>query len=512
MMPPTLSPARRAAGLLHARPLALRRDMISSSFVVLEGRLAMQDDQPGLLGRIARHVGVGAKRKPRASALRAEISGEGRSFGTVMGGVAIITIDGPLLDRAIVYTSWWDDEPYICIDGYDRIWGAFVEAMSAPDVKAVVLRISSPGGMVSGCFDLCAKIAEAADADGAKPVIAYLDDHAYSAGYAIACSGLAILAPQLGGCGSIGVLAVHESFAGFYESHGVVHTFIESHDLKSAGAPEKPLEPEAEAMIREHVLAASTVFTAHVAARRAMEATDIDAFRAGWFTAEAALENGLIDAIATFDETLAGLQADPAAFLDTIFAPDETTDPSDSADPGTALPPKETATMIKPTQTAKTPKAAAAAKGAKPKAASAATEGTEEEGVEEGAETDEENLEEGAEGDDTETGDDGEKKDESAKIAASPYAKTHAALALAAIQSGQTLKQFEASAKAMSGGKNQLASRMAGERRLGADGKPPVNGAAKPLDAAGIYASRRAVTRSASRAAAVRRDSRGTAA
>jgi len=493
---PTL--ARRAASLLHARPLALRRDLIAPSFAVLEGRLAMQDDQPGLLGRIARHVGVGAKRKPRAAALRSEISGESRSFGTVMGGVAIVTIDGPLLDRAIVYTSWWDDEPYICIDGYDRIWGAVVEAISAPDVKAIILRISSPGGMVSGCFDLCAKISEAADADGAKPLIAYLDDHAYSAGYAIACSGLAILAPQLGGCGSIGVLAVHESFAGFYESHGIAHTFIESHRLKSAAAPEKPLEPDAAAMIQAHVDAASDVFTAHVASRRDLTEADVDGFEAGWFTAEAALSNGLIDAIATFDETLAGLQADPAAFLATIFAPDETTDPSGSADPGTA-PPKETATMIKPKQTATKPKAAAAAQVG------------ENDKDETGAETDPaEGEEKEDEAGDTDEGG-GDNKDESAKIAASPYAKTHQSLALAAISSGQTLKQFEANAKALGGGKNQLDSRMANERRLGADGKPQSRGAAKPLDASGIYESRRAVTRAASRAVAARRNSHGNA-
>lgn len=489
MTTPSTSPAHRAAGLLHARPLALRRDLIGASFAVLEGRLAQQDDRPGLLGRIAQHVGVGGRRKPRAAALRAELSGESRSFGVVMGGVAVITIDGPLLDKAIVYTSWWDDQPYICIDGYDRIWAALVEAMSAPDVTAVVLRISSPGGLVSGCFDLCAKIAEAADADGAKPVIAYLDDHAYSAGYAIACSGLAIIAPQLGSCGSIGVLAVHESYAGFYEAHGVVHTFVESHRLKSAADHAKPLDTEAEAMIKAHVDAAADVFVGHVAARREMDEASVDALEAGWFTAEAALENGLIDAIGTFDEVLAGLQGDPAAFVATLFAPDETSDPGDGADPETAPSPQETAAMITKPNAAKKP-SAVSAKGATQKPRSAAsTEGHEDEELEEGAETDKEDT--GAEGDDDETGDE-PKKDEAAKIAASPLAAKHPGLALAAIQSKQSLKQFEANAKAVSGGgKNHLDSRMSGERRLGGDAKPPAKGAAQPINASAIFASRR---------------------
>ena len=515
---PSAAPAHRAAAFLHARPLALRRDLVGASFAVLEGRLAQQGDQPSLLARVAHQVGLGARRRPAAAATRAEISGERRGFGVVMGGVAIITIDGPLLDRALTYTSWWDDEPVVCIDGYDRIWGAFVEAMSAPDVTAVMLRISSPGGLVSGCFELCDRIAAATDAAGAKPVIAWLDDHAYSAAYALAASCDAILAPRLGGCGSIGVIAVHESYAEFYAAHGIAHTFIESHDLKSAGDEAKPLSADAEAMMREHVMAAASVFTAHVAARRGLSAAEIDGFRAGWFTAEAALDNGLIDAIATFEEVLGGLQADPAALLATLFDPDET-NPEAAADPGAAASKesKETETMkTRPKQTAKHRRAGASALADDERDEGRRGE-TERDEDEAETERDDEDAETEHDEDEAETdreeeeAEDDDKTDESAKIAKSPLAKSHPALAVAAIGSGMSLKQFEASARASGkGGRNQLGARMSGERRLGPDGqRPSGSAAARALDASAIYDRRRAATRSAGRSASMRRDSRG---
>lgn len=100
------------------------------------------------------------------------------------------------------------------------------------------------------------------------------------------------------------------------------------------------------------------------------------------------------------------------------------------------------------------------------------------------AEDDEDQTSPAAEGEDGEEeetpaaeGEDGddEESDDAAAIAASAEARSHPALALAAIQTGQTLAQFRASVAAAggaNGGRKQLASTMSGARRLGADGQP----------------------------------------
>lgn len=469
-------PASRAASLLHGRPLALRRDMVGTSYAALAGALASQSGQDGMLRRIARHLGLGRALRPAAARLSIS-AGDPRPYGEFANGVAVIGIEGVLLDRAIFYSDWETGEPCLCVDGYDRIWAAIEAAMADDQVAAILLRIASPGGLVTGCFELCAKIAGIA----AKPVVAYLADYAFSAGYAIACSASAIVAAESGSCGSIGVLAVHESYAAFLEAHGVATTFIESHRLKSAGDPAKPLEPAAAAMMQEGVDAAAVQFVAHVAARRGLAPEAVDAFEAGWFTADAALANGLIDGVGGFDEALAALQADAPSFL-ALFHPEISPDP----DPSAVAPPEgapvsksENEMKTKPKLSAKKPGAGATAQVEDDKADAAEAEG---------APVDEEDEDEPDE--DGEAGEGGA-PDEATRISRSPLAAKHPALALAAIRSKMTFRQFEAAVKASGGSKSgTLDARMQAERPLGPDG-PKASPGATVIDAKGIYASRR---------------------
>lgn len=78
---------------------------------------------------------------------------------------------------------------------------------------------------------------------------------------------------------------------------------------------------------------------------------------------------------------------------------------------------------------------------------------------------------------------------EAQAIAASAEARSHPEMALAAIQSGQTLAQFQANVAAAPAGRGRLADALAGSRRLGADTpRPP--GASAELDSKAIYGRR----------------------
>ena len=95
----------------------------------------------------------------------------------VVQGVAIINIAGTLVHRS---TSI---RPYSGMLGYNAIRQAFLGALEDSEVRAIVLLCNSPGGEVSGCFDLVDTIYAAR---GDKPITAICDDMAYSACYAIA--------------------------------------------------------------------------------------------------------------------------------------------------------------------------------------------------------------------------------------------------------------------------------------------------------------------------------------
>ena len=127
----------------------------------------------------------------------------GESPGTgydVVGGVAVIQVAGTLVQKLGTL------RPYSGMTGYDGIRQNFLTALIDPDVTSIVLDIDSPGGEVSGCFDLVDAIYEAR---GSKPIWAILNDAAYSAAYAIASAADKIYVPRTGGTGSVGVIWIH---------------------------------------------------------------------------------------------------------------------------------------------------------------------------------------------------------------------------------------------------------------------------------------------------------------
>lgn len=106
--------------------------------------------------------------------------------------VAVVRIRGPLMQREM----WWD--------GYDGIESRVYAALNS-SASAVLLDIDSPGGMVAGCFDAVRRMQAAVAASG-KKCVAFANERALSAAYAIACVASKVCVPQSGYLGSIGVI------------------------------------------------------------------------------------------------------------------------------------------------------------------------------------------------------------------------------------------------------------------------------------------------------------------
>ncbi len=111
-------------------------------------------------------------------------------------GLAIVHVRGPLEHH---------DDP--CSDSYDAIVARTEEAFACEEAKAVVLRIDSPGGVVSGLSSAVDRLRQCAKASG-KRFVAYVDEMAASAAYALSCSCDEIILPKSAIVGSPKLSAV----------------------------------------------------------------------------------------------------------------------------------------------------------------------------------------------------------------------------------------------------------------------------------------------------------------
>ena len=117
------------------------------------------------------------------------------------------------------------------------------KATEDPSVKAIVLRINSPGGGVTAS-DLMYNEVMAYKKRTGKPVVAVLMDVAASGGYYLACSADEIIAQPTTVTGSIGVIMQTVSFAGTMSKLGITADAITSGKMKDAGSPLKAMKPE----------------------------------------------------------------------------------------------------------------------------------------------------------------------------------------------------------------------------------------------------------------------------
>jgi len=176
------------------------------------------------------------------------------------GELAVVGVSGPLAQRA--WSCWMFSG-----DGYDAIVQRAAAAFNDRDTRGVVLRLDSPGGEVAGCFEAVRTLRAMARESG-KPLVAYVDEMACSAAYALACAASEIVAPDTGLVGSIGVIMTVESYAEQLAAEGVSIALITSGAAKADGHPAVALSDDARARLQADVDQLAQVFAAEVAAGR----------------------------------------------------------------------------------------------------------------------------------------------------------------------------------------------------------------------------------------------------
>lgn len=172
------------------------------------------------------------------------------------------------------------------------------KARHDPAVKAVVLRLNTPGGTVAASDLMHHALTEFRRTSG-KPIVTCVLDMAASGGYYLACASDGILAQPTAITGSIGTVLQTVSFAGTMKKLGIKAEAIKSGDLKDMASPLHDLHPDERRVLQEIINRFYENFlTVILDGRKNLDRTQLLPLADGRvFTAPQALDAGLIDRI-----------------------------------------------------------------------------------------------------------------------------------------------------------------------------------------------------------------------
>ena len=179
------------------------------------------------------------------------------------------------------------------------------DAYTSENVKAIVLRVNSPGGDGTASDIIWHEIEQAKKAG--KVVVTSMGDYAASGGYYISCNSNYIIAQPNTLTGSIGVFGMIPSFQRALKNKlGVTVDGVTTNKHSDAVGTMRPLNAEETAVFQEFIDDFYGVFTQRVADGRGMEQSAVDEIGQGrvWAGADA-LKIGLVDALGNFDDAVA---------------------------------------------------------------------------------------------------------------------------------------------------------------------------------------------------------------
>jgi protease-4 len=187
--------------------------------------------------------------------------------------------------------------------GSDKISEALRKARLDDKVKAVVLRVNSPGGS-SLASDVIWR--EVALTKKAKPIIVSMGDLAASGGYYISCAADSIIAEPNTITGSIGIFAIIPNLQKlFNDKLGLTFDGVKTGKYADLGNLTRPLTPEEKAILQNSVNRGYDEFTKAVANGRHKSQEYINSIGQGrvW-TGEQAIKIGLVDRLGNINDAI----------------------------------------------------------------------------------------------------------------------------------------------------------------------------------------------------------------
>src|SRR6267142_848947 len=186
-----------------------------------------------------------------------------------------------------------------------RVREELQKAEEDDDIKALIVRINSPGGTITAS-DLIYREIVAFKARKKVPVVAVMMDVAASGGYYAALAADTIIAMPTTVTGSIGVIMLTLNAQGLMEKIGVAPLAIKSADKKDAGSPFRQLTPEERAIFQSVIDQMYGRFVGLIVENRKILEERVRAFADGRiYTADQAKALGLVDSIGYMDDVVA---------------------------------------------------------------------------------------------------------------------------------------------------------------------------------------------------------------
>ena len=205
---------------------------------------------------------------------------------------------------AIIYAQGeiMGGEGDVTVIGEGSMRRSLQEARKNKNVKAIVLRVDSPGGsaltsdLIWREIELTKKV---------KPIVVSMGNYAASGGYYIACNANTIFAEANTITGSIGVFGVLPNFTGLATRIGINTEQVKTHQNAANYSPFVPIDDTFKAVTLEGVEHIYKTFVTRVAQGRKMTFAQVDAIAQGrvW-TGSEALKIGLVDKIGGLDDAI----------------------------------------------------------------------------------------------------------------------------------------------------------------------------------------------------------------
>ncbi|MCG8388556.1 MAG: signal peptide peptidase SppA [Cytophagales bacterium] len=198
--------------------------------------------------------------------------------------------------------------------GSDKFAKEIRKARENDDIKAIVMRINSPGGSFIASDVMWRELKLASEV---KPVIASMSDVAASGGYYLAMACDTIMAQPNTITGSIGIFSIIFNAQGFLNNKlGVTTDEVATGEISTLYTMSRPLSEEQKRIIQKDTDEGYETFVTKAAEGRGMSVDDIKAIASGrvWSGLQA-LDNGLIDQLGGIDDAIA-LAAEKAGVAD----------------------------------------------------------------------------------------------------------------------------------------------------------------------------------------------------
>jgi protease-4 len=185
----------------------------------------------------------------------------------------------------------------------DETLARILQFRKSKSIKAVVVRIDSPGGAVGASQEIFSELVRT---NREKPVVASMGSVAASGGYYAAIGAGKIVASPGTLTGSMGVIFKFPNLEEIFQKIGYKDEVVKSGKLKDIGSPSRPLTKEERALLQALLDEVHAQFIRDIAQSRNLPEEEVRKVADGRiFAAETAKELGLIDELGNFNDAVA---------------------------------------------------------------------------------------------------------------------------------------------------------------------------------------------------------------